>query len=154
MSADGPRSAGVHAAVWDGRDDAGQPVSSGVYLCRMEAGGRSEAMKMLLVKKRHSVNEIKGKITCLSSYSREVFLTSYKVNPQRAFLEYAIFLSDITYPGLWGGFNALRLHRQNQKTTFVSLTVLASFCHNDFLNHRTYDTKVQSKKYGVVQAAP
>ena len=48
--ADGPRSAGVHAVMWDGRDDAGQPVSSGVYLCGLEAGGRCETKRMLLLR--------------------------------------------------------------------------------------------------------
>jgi hypothetical protein len=46
----GQMSAGRHSVVWDGRDDAGQTVSSGVYLYRLEAGGKSEARRMLLVR--------------------------------------------------------------------------------------------------------
>lgn len=42
--------AGRHTVTWDGRDDAGNPVASGVYLSRMEAEGRIEAKKMLLVR--------------------------------------------------------------------------------------------------------
>ena len=34
---DGEKGAGYHTAVWDGRDDAGTEVASGVYFCRMEA---------------------------------------------------------------------------------------------------------------------
>jgi hypothetical protein len=45
--ADGPRSAGVHAVMWDGRDDSGRAVSSGVYFCRMQAGKYSKTQKML-----------------------------------------------------------------------------------------------------------
>ncbi len=36
--------------AWNGRDDAGNPVASGVYLSRMEADGRIEVRKMLLVR--------------------------------------------------------------------------------------------------------
>lgn len=33
---DGPASAGVWEARWNGRDDRGLPVASGVYICRLE----------------------------------------------------------------------------------------------------------------------
>jgi len=46
----GQKSAGWHSVVWDGRDNAGTPVSSGVYLYRLEAGGKSEAKRMLLLR--------------------------------------------------------------------------------------------------------
>jgi len=46
----GQMSAGRHSVVWDGRDDAGQTVSSGVYLYRLEAGGKGEAKRMLLLR--------------------------------------------------------------------------------------------------------
>ncbi len=46
----GHMSAGQHSVAWDGRDDTGQPVSSGVYLYCLEAGGRSETRKMLLIR--------------------------------------------------------------------------------------------------------
>ena len=39
----GRATAGVHEAIWDGRDDAGHNVASGVYLASMELvsdGGR------------------------------------------------------------------------------------------------------------------
>ena len=38
---DGPRRAGVHRAVWDGQDDQGRTVPSGVYFCRLLADGRA-----------------------------------------------------------------------------------------------------------------
>ncbi len=47
---DGPGEAGYHTAVWDGRDDRGESVSSGVYFCRMEAEGFDDAVKMVLLK--------------------------------------------------------------------------------------------------------
>ena len=47
---DGWRSAGRHEVVWDGRDRAGRPVASGVYLYRLTAGGQSAVRKMVLMK--------------------------------------------------------------------------------------------------------
>jgi len=47
---DGERSIGSYSAVWDGRDDAGRDVASGVYLCRMEAADYRAVRKMLLVR--------------------------------------------------------------------------------------------------------
>jgi flagellar hook assembly protein FlgD len=46
----GRMSAGRHSVAWNGRDDSGQPVSSGVYLYRLEAGGRNETRKMMLMR--------------------------------------------------------------------------------------------------------
>ncbi len=43
---DGPLPAGESAARWDGRDDAGRPLPSALYLCRLEAGGRSLTRKL------------------------------------------------------------------------------------------------------------
>ncbi|MHB9029532.1 MAG: two-component regulator propeller domain-containing protein, partial [Candidatus Latescibacterota bacterium] len=42
--------AGVHSVVWDGRDDHGNSVSSGVYISRLESGGRVSAARMLFMK--------------------------------------------------------------------------------------------------------
>ncbi|RPJ42562.1 MAG: T9SS C-terminal target domain-containing protein, partial [Candidatus Latescibacterota bacterium] len=42
--------AGWVEVPWDGRDDAGAPVSSGVYLIRVNAGGRSETVRSVLVR--------------------------------------------------------------------------------------------------------
>jgi len=47
---DGVLPAGLHQAGWDGRDDAGREVASGVYFYRMRASGRSETRRMLLLK--------------------------------------------------------------------------------------------------------
>jgi hypothetical protein len=41
---------GAHAAIWDGRDERGGPVSSGVYLARLESGRTATTAKMLLMK--------------------------------------------------------------------------------------------------------
>ena len=41
---------GPHDVDWDGLDDAGNPVASGVYLCRLEAGSYASSRKMMLVK--------------------------------------------------------------------------------------------------------
>ena len=46
----GNYSAGSHTAVWDGKDDSGNAVSSGVYLARMESGGVSKVVRMAMVK--------------------------------------------------------------------------------------------------------
>jgi len=48
--AEGKYPAGVHSIVWDGNDDSGVPVSSGVYLYRMRAGSFSAVRKVLLMK--------------------------------------------------------------------------------------------------------
>ena len=45
--ADGPRSVGVHTVMWDGRDEAGRSVSSGVNFRRMHAGKYEKTQKML-----------------------------------------------------------------------------------------------------------
>ncbi len=47
---DGAVEPGRHAAVWDGTNDAGERVASGVYLCTMEAGEFRGSRKMLLLK--------------------------------------------------------------------------------------------------------
>jgi leucyl aminopeptidase len=46
----GVQPAGEQAIVWTGRDDAGQPVASGVYYYRVDALGQSAVRKMALVK--------------------------------------------------------------------------------------------------------
>lgn len=43
-------SAGKHAMVWNGRDDRGKPVSSGVYIARLMMEGKVESHRMTLVK--------------------------------------------------------------------------------------------------------
>jgi hypothetical protein len=42
--------AGSYAITWDGTNDAGSPVATGVYLYRFRAGGIIETKKMLLMK--------------------------------------------------------------------------------------------------------
>jgi hypothetical protein len=46
----GSRAAGTHQVVWNGRDGAGQAVSSGLYFYRLEAGGETLNNRMLLLK--------------------------------------------------------------------------------------------------------
>jgi hypothetical protein len=41
---------GAHVAVWDGRNESGQIVSSGIYLYRFHAGGKVQTRRMLMVK--------------------------------------------------------------------------------------------------------
>jgi hypothetical protein len=41
---------GVHEQVWDGTDDAGRPVTSGVYVCRLAAGKFAISRKMILIR--------------------------------------------------------------------------------------------------------
>ncbi len=47
---EGPLEKGSHAAIWDGRNDRGERVSSGVYFCRLRAGRETLTRKMILMK--------------------------------------------------------------------------------------------------------
>jgi len=42
--------AGHHEVVWDGRDERGREVSSGVYLYRLVAGQHRESRTMVLAR--------------------------------------------------------------------------------------------------------
>ncbi len=48
--ADSRQEAGEYVVRWDGRDAEGGDVASGLYFCRMEAGGFSRSMKMVLLR--------------------------------------------------------------------------------------------------------
>ena len=42
--------AGTHSVVWDGRDNNGNPVASGIYIYKLQFGNFSKSRKMMLVK--------------------------------------------------------------------------------------------------------
>jgi hypothetical protein len=44
------RAAGTHTVLWDGRDNAGRMISSGVYYSRLEAGSHTDVKKMVCIK--------------------------------------------------------------------------------------------------------
>jgi len=44
------RSEGHHAVTWDGTDDGGRRLASGVYLCRLQAGSIIDFVRLALVK--------------------------------------------------------------------------------------------------------
>lgn len=46
----GFQNAGTHQVTWDGKDDGGQPVSSGIYIYRLTSGSVTESRMMLLMK--------------------------------------------------------------------------------------------------------
>lgn len=46
----GVQSAGLKSEIWDGRDDEGRQVGSGVYVCRLKAGKTNLTRKMVLLK--------------------------------------------------------------------------------------------------------
>jgi flagellar hook assembly protein FlgD len=50
LLADRTMSAGRHVIVWDGTDQFGKKVASGVYLYRLEAGQTVLSKRMLLLK--------------------------------------------------------------------------------------------------------
>jgi len=47
---EGHRSAGYHAVQWDGRDDAGRAVGSGIYFCFIRGNGVSKAIKLTVAR--------------------------------------------------------------------------------------------------------
>ncbi|MCD4690805.1 proprotein convertase P-domain-containing protein [bacterium] len=47
---DGETGAGWHTVTWDGRDDSGRTIASGVYFARMHAEGFTGSTKMVLLK--------------------------------------------------------------------------------------------------------
>jgi subtilisin family serine protease len=47
---DEEKEAGYHSVKWDGRDQRGETVSSGVYLYQLKAGGKIEQRKMLFIR--------------------------------------------------------------------------------------------------------
>jgi hypothetical protein len=47
---DEPKWAGSYTVVWDGTDDDGNEVASGIYLCKLQVGDQSQTKKMLLIK--------------------------------------------------------------------------------------------------------
>lgn len=46
----GHRETGIHELQWSGEDDQHQQVSAGVYLCKLTTQGRSQTIKMLLLR--------------------------------------------------------------------------------------------------------
>ena len=46
----GPRDAGLHETWWDGRDRSGGRVASGIYFARLEADGRLDAVKVVVLR--------------------------------------------------------------------------------------------------------
>jgi hypothetical protein len=50
MVADAPFPTGIHEASWDGRDESGHSVATGVYFVRLEWQGRSETRKVAVVR--------------------------------------------------------------------------------------------------------
>ncbi len=47
---EGPRSAGQHTVVWDGTDEKGRAVGSGIYVYRLRIADFVQTRKMVLVK--------------------------------------------------------------------------------------------------------
>jgi flagellar hook assembly protein FlgD len=43
-------SVGAHHVIWNGLDNSGSPVSSGIYFCSMTAEGFCETRKLLVLK--------------------------------------------------------------------------------------------------------
>jgi len=46
---DAPMKAGKHSAIWDGRDEEGNDVASGIYLYRLEVGGDFARIRKILL---------------------------------------------------------------------------------------------------------
>lgn len=48
--AEGPIDAGVHTIEWDGKDERGDEVSTGVYIARLQAGEKTLTQKIVIAK--------------------------------------------------------------------------------------------------------
>jgi len=46
----GDREAGSYTLLWDGTDDAGRDLASGMYFYRLAAGDRAETRKLMLLR--------------------------------------------------------------------------------------------------------
>jgi len=44
------RVAGEHLTMWDGRNDAGRPAASGVYVLRLQSGRQVRSGRVMLLK--------------------------------------------------------------------------------------------------------
>lgn len=47
---DREQTAGLYSVQWDGKNNFGQPVSSGIYIYRLQAGSYTKSMKLMLIK--------------------------------------------------------------------------------------------------------
>jgi hypothetical protein len=47
---DEPKWTGSYTVIWDGKDDRGSEVASGVYLCKLQVGDQSQTKKMVLIR--------------------------------------------------------------------------------------------------------
>ena len=50
LLADGPRAAGSHRVAWDGRDERGRSLRSGVYFYRLKGAGFAAQRRLLLLR--------------------------------------------------------------------------------------------------------
>ena len=46
----GPQEAGTHTLQWDGRDDQGRELASGVYMYRLQVETQVETRKLVLLR--------------------------------------------------------------------------------------------------------
>ena len=46
----GSKGQGIHEVRWDGRDESGRNLSSGVYFCRLSTGSDVQSRKLLLLR--------------------------------------------------------------------------------------------------------
>ena len=47
---DQPKQAGSYQVVWDGKNQSGKDVGSGIYFCKLKVGDNSQTKKMVLIK--------------------------------------------------------------------------------------------------------
>lgn len=69
---------GIHYVLWDGKNNTGTTVATGIYFCRVSAGGVSQVRKLLFGVGNHTHPGVQMTSSVLYSIEQKPIVTSYK----------------------------------------------------------------------------